>query len=74
LRRAHPRVIGGYVAASATICDFIAASLQGFIFTTSLRHRAAAYHAVPHHTDADTEHLVRTLAEIRAEVGLAKPA
>ena len=28
----------------------------------------------PHHTDADIEHLVRALAEIWAEVGLAKAA
>ena len=28
----------------------------------------------PHHTDADIEHLVKALAEIWAEVGLAKAA
>jgi 5-aminolevulinate synthase len=28
----------------------------------------------PHHTDADIEHLVQALAEIWAEVGLAKAA
>ena len=153
-------VIGGYVAASATICDFIRSFASGFIFTTSLppavaagaltsiRHLKASsqererhqdrvarlrsrldqagvahldnsshivpvmvcdpvlckaisdllidrygiyvqpinYPTVPrgterlritpspHHTDADIEHLVRALAEIWAEVGLAKAA
>ena len=154
-------VIGGYIAASATICDFIRSFASGFIFTTSLppavaagaltsiRHlkascggaRAASgsrarrlrrrldeagvphldnpshivpvmvgdpvlckqisdvlldrygiyvqpinYPTVPrgterlritpspHHTDADIEHLVQALAEIWAEVGLAKAA
>ena len=28
----------------------------------------------PHHTDADIDHLVKALAEIGAEVGLAKAA
>ena len=153
-------VIGGYVAASATICDFIRSFSSGFIFTTSLPPAVAAgaltsirhlksssqerarhqdrvarlrsrldqagvahldnpshivpvmvcdpvlckqisdllidrygiyvqpinYPTVPrgterlritpspHHTDADIEHLVRALAEIWAEVGLAKAA
>src|SRR3984885_2770221 len=153
-------VIGGYVAASATICDFIRSFASGFIFTTSLppavaagaltsiRHLKASseererhqdrvarlrsrlneagvahldnpshivpvmvcdpvlckqisdvlidrygiyvqpinYPTVPrgterlritpspHHTDADIEHLVQALAEIWAEVGLAKAA
>jgi 5-aminolevulinate synthase len=153
-------VIGGYVAASATICDFIRSFASGFIFTTSLPPAVAAgaltsirhlksssqerarhqervarlrsrldqagvahldnpshivpvmvcdpvlckqisdllidrygiyvqpinYPTVPrgterlritpspHHTDADIEHLVRALAEIWAEVGLAKAA
>ena len=153
-------VIGGYVAASATICDFIRSFASAFIFTTSLppavaagamtsiRHLKASsreremqqdrvarlrarldqagvahlenpshivpvmvcdpvlckqisdvlidrygiyvqpinYPTVPrgterlritpspHHTDADIEHLVQALAEIWAEVGLAKAA
>jgi 5-aminolevulinate synthase len=153
-------VIGGYVAASATICDFIRSFASGFIFTTSLPPAVAAgaltsirhlrssavererhqdrvarlrrrldeagvahldnpshivlvmvcdpvlckqisdllidrygiyvqpinYPTVPrgterlritpspHHTDADIEHLVRALAEIWAEMGLAKAA
>lgn len=153
-------VIGGYVAASATICDFIRSFASGFIFTTSLppavaagaltsiRHLKASsaererhqdrvarlrsrldeagvahlrnpshivpvmvcdpvlckqisdvlidrygiyvqpinYPTVPrgterlritpspHHTDEDIEHLVSALAEIWAEVGLAKAA
>ncbi|MDR3465566.1 MAG: 5-aminolevulinate synthase [Xanthobacteraceae bacterium] len=153
-------VIGGYVAASATICDFIRSFASGFIFTTSLppavaagalgsvRHLKASsmerrqhqdrvarlrlrldqagvahlnnpghivpvmvrdpvlcklisdalierygiyvqpinYPTVPrgterlritptpHHTDADIDHLVQALAEIWAEVGLAKAA
>jgi 5-aminolevulinate synthase len=153
-------VIGGYVAASATICDFIRSFASGFIFTTSLPPAVAAgaltsirhlkvsskererhqdrvarlrsrldqagvahldnpshivpvmvcdpvlckrisdvlidrygiyvqpinYPTVPrgterlritpspHHTDADIEHLVQALAEIWAEVGLAKAA
>jgi 5-aminolevulinate synthase len=153
-------VIGGYVAASATICDFIRSFASGFIFTTSLPPAVAAgalasirhlkssleerarhqdrvarlrsrldeagvahldnpshivpimvcdpvlckqisdvlidrygiyvqpinYPTVPrgterlritpspHHTDADIEHLVLALAEIWAEVGLAKAA
>src|SRR5579863_3731358 len=153
-------VIGGYVAASATICDFIRSFASGFIFTTSLPPAVAAgalasvrhlksssaererhqdrvaqlrarlneagvvhldnpshivpimvgdpvlcrlisdalierygiyvqpinYPTVPrgterlritpspHHTDADIEYLVRALAEIWAEVGLAKAA
>jgi 5-aminolevulinate synthase len=153
-------VIGGYVAASATICDFIRSFASGFIFTTSLPPAVAAgaltsirhlrssavererhqdrvarlrrrlnetgvahldnpshivpvmvcdpvlckqisdvlidrygiyvqpinYPTVPrgterlritpspHHTDADIEHLVKALAEIWAEVGLAKAA
>lgn len=153
-------VIGGYIAASATICDFIRSFASGFIFTTSLppavaagalasvrhlksssaereRHRdrvarvrarldrAGVAHLdnpshivpvmvgdpalcrqisdalierygiyvqpinyptvprgserlritpLPHHSDADIEHLARALAEIWAEVGLAKAA
>ena len=153
-------VIGGYVAASATICDFIRSFASGFIFTTSLppmvaagaltsirhlrtsaqereRHqervarvrlgldRAGVPHLnnpshivpvmvgdpvlckqisdilidrygiyvqpinyptvprgterlritpAPYHTDADIEHLVQALAELWAEVGLAKAA
>src|SRR4051812_12195367 len=35
-------VIGGYVAASATICDFIRGFASGFIFTTSLPPAVAA--------------------------------
>ncbi|MEP6841699.1 MAG: 5-aminolevulinate synthase, partial [Bradyrhizobium sp.] len=35
-------VIGGYVAASATICDFIRSFSSGFIFTTSLPPAVAA--------------------------------
>jgi 5-aminolevulinate synthase len=153
-------VIGGYVTASATICDFIRSFASGFIFTTSLPPAVAAgalasirhlksssqererhqdrvarlrsrldeagvvhldnpshivpvmicdpvlckqisdvlidrygiyvqpinYPTVPrgterlritpspHHTDADIEDLVQALAEIWAEVGLAKAA
>jgi len=153
-------VIGGYVAASSTICDFIRSSASGFIFTTSLPPAVAAgaltsirhlkvssaererhqdrvarlrrrlnetgvahldnpshivpvmvcdpvlckqisdvlidrygiyvqpinYPTVPrgterlritpspHHSDADIAHLVQALAEIWAEVGLAKAA
>lgn len=153
-------VVGGYVAASATICDFIRSFASGFIFTTSLPPSVAAgavasikhlkassvererhqdrvatlrarldkagvahipnpshivpvmvgdaalckqisdrligqygiyvqpinYPTVPrgterlritpspHHTDADIDHLVNALAEIWAEVGLAKAA
>jgi 5-aminolevulinate synthase len=153
-------VVGGYVAASATVCDFIRSFASGFIFTTSLppsvaagavasirhlkassaereRHqdrvaqvrarldKAGVAHILnpshivpvmvgdaalckqisdtlirrygiyvqpinyptvprgterlritpsPHHTDADIDHLVNALAEIWAEVGLAKAA
>ena len=154
-------VIGGYIAGSAAICDFIRSFASGFIFTTSLPPAVAAgalasirhlrssaaererhqdrvarlrrrldeagvaasrqsqphrtgdglrprtlqadqrpyclieygiyvqpinYPTVPrgterlritpspHHTDADIEHLVQALAEIWAEVGLAKAA
>jgi 5-aminolevulinate synthase len=153
-------VIGGYVAASATVCDFIRSFASGFIFTTSLppavaagaltsiRHLKASsweremqqdrvarlrrrldqtgvahldnpshivpvmvgdpvlckqisdvlidrygiyvqpinYPTVPrgterlritpspHHSDADIEHLVQALAEIWAEMGIAKAA
>ena len=35
-------VIGGYVAASRTICDFIRSFASGFIFTTSLPPAVAA--------------------------------
>ncbi len=63
-------VVGGYIAASAQLCDYVRSFASGFIFTTALPPATAAgaraaiqYLKV---SDMERRHLRRTVAKIRA--------
>ena len=78
-----PRQNGGFLKSRAVLCKQISCVLidRYGIYVQPINYptvpRGTEWLRItpsPHHSDADIEHLVQALAEIWAEVGLAKAA